>query len=47
MKRLLILLLFLAVMPNYTALAKSNLSGGQKFLLFYSNDVIGETEPCG
>lgn len=47
MKRLLILLLFLTVIPTYTVLAKSDFTGGQKFLLFYSNDVAGETEPCG
>lgn len=33
-----ILLLLLCVQPAQS---------GQDFLLFYSNDVHGETEPCG
>jgi len=42
---MLIFLLFLAVPGLYSIGATA--TGEQNFLLFYSNDVIGETEPCG
>lgn len=42
---LLIVLLFLA-MPGLDSI-QATVAGEQDFLLFYSNDVVGETEPCG
>lgn len=42
---LLISLLSLFVSGIYTACA--TISGAENLLIFYSNDVIGETEPCG
>jgi hypothetical protein len=47
MKRLLILIFFLVFFPGHAVPANSPVIGGQKFLLFYSNDINGETEPCG
>jgi len=40
-----LLLLFMAIhlcLPRGEAIAAE-----QQFMLFYSNDVLGETEPCG
>jgi len=42
---MLIVLLSLSATVLTTALA--DVSGEQNLLIFYSNDVIGETEPCG
>jgi hypothetical protein len=36
----------LAVYPRSTAAGASQ-AHGEEFLLFYSNDVRGETDPCG
>ena len=38
-------LLIIMVSEFYPAVAIGN--GEQSLLLFYSNDVLGETEPCG
>ena len=42
---MLIILLYLIASGIYSADAKN--AGEQNLLIFYSNDVIGETEPCG
>jgi len=47
MKRFVILVLFLSLIPSWSSTAASSVSGEQELLLFYSNDVLGETEPCG
>ncbi len=40
--------LVLAILLCSTLLPDSALAGAEeKFLLFYSNDIEGETEPCG
>lgn len=47
MKRLTFLILFLCVAHIGTTPANTIPDAEQSFLLFYSNDVNGETEPCG
>ena len=47
MRRLIILIVFLSLIPSGSTIADSAGTGKQNLLLFYSNDVIGETEPCG
>ena len=47
MRRLIILILFLGLVPSGSTIASSTVNGEHNLLLFYSNDVIGETEPCG
>ena len=47
MRRLIILILFLSLIPSGSTIAGSAFAGEHNLLLFYSNDVIGETEPCG
>jgi len=47
MRRLIILILFLNLILPGSILAGSSVDGEHNILLFYSNDVIGETEPCG
>ena len=47
MKRLAILILFLGFFQIGQSLADAIPETEQNFLLFYSNDVNGETEPCG
>lgn len=47
MRRLIILILFLSLIPSGSTMAGSAIPGKQELLLFYSNDVLGETEPCG
>ena len=47
MRRLIILIIFLSLIPSGSTIAGSKDAGEQKLLLFYSNDVLGETEPCG
>jgi hypothetical protein len=47
MIRLLILILILNLIPSGIFAADASVTGEQNLLLFYSNDVIGETEPCG
>ena len=46
--RLTILLFILMIPWTSSALASMNPGTGEKdLMLFYSNDVLGETEPCG
>lgn len=47
MIRLFMLLLILSLTPSGIYAAGTTIAGEQNLLLFYSNDVIGETEPCG
>ena len=47
MRRLIILILFLSLIPSGSTIAGSTGAGEHNLLLFYSNDVLGETEPCG
>jgi len=47
MRRLIIFILFLSLVPSGSTIAGSTVAGEHNLLLFYSNDVIGETEPCG
>ena len=47
MRRLIILILLLTLIQSGSTLAGSAPGGEQNILLFYSNDVLGETEPCG
>jgi len=47
MIRLFMLLLILSITPLGIYAAGTTIAGEQNLLLFYSNDVMGETEPCG
>jgi hypothetical protein len=47
MIRLFMLILFLSLLPSGIYAAGTTITGEQNLLLFYSNDVMGETEPCG
>jgi len=47
MRRLILLILMLGLIPSGATFARSAIAGDQNLLLFYSNDVLGETEPCG
>ncbi len=47
MRRLFILILFLSLAASGIHAAEESATGEQNLLIFYSNDVIGETEPCG
>jgi hypothetical protein len=47
MIRLFMLLLILSLTPSGIYAAGTTIAGEQNLLLFYSNDVMGETEPCG
>ena len=48
MRSLLILMLLLGFAASGPATAGDGSGGGeQNLLVFYSNDVLGETEPCG
>jgi len=47
MRRLIILIMFLSLIPSGFTKAGSSIPGKQELLIFYSNDVLGETEPCG
>ncbi len=47
MRRFIMLILFLSLIPSVSTIAGSSVAGEQNILLFYSNDVLGETEPCG
>ena len=46
MRRLYMLMALLSLAAGILAPAAAG-TAGQDLLLFYSNDVIGETEPCG
>ena len=43
MRRLIILILFLSLILSWSSIAASSVPGEQELLLFYSNDVLGET----
>jgi len=47
MRRLCLLIVMLCLTTSGSYAAGNALAGEQDLLLFYSNDVIGETEPCG
>jgi len=47
MKRLIMLFVVFILFAAGISAAGDALAAGQDLLLFYSNDVIGETEPCG
>jgi len=47
MRHLCMLFLMLCLTASGIYAAGAALAGEQELLLFYSNDVIGETEPCG
>lgn len=47
MKRLIMLFVVFILFAAEISAAGAALAAGQDLLLFYSNDVIGETEPCG
>ena len=47
MRPLFILILVLSLTATGLITANAEVSGEQNLLIFYSNDVIGETEPCG
>ena len=40
-------LYYSALQQQVLTTALADVSGEQNLLIFYSNDVIGETEPCG
>jgi len=41
------LIIFLCLFASGIHAAGANIDGEQNLLIFYSNDVVGETEPCG
>jgi hypothetical protein len=47
MRPLFILIILFSLAATILTTAKADVSGEQNLLIFYSNDVIGETEPCG
>jgi len=47
MRSLFILFILLGLTVSGTSWAGAAATAGQNLLLFYSNDVAGETEPCG
>lgn len=47
MRILLILTLCMTLIPSGLIHADTVETDGHNMLLFYSNDVLGETEPCG
>jgi hypothetical protein len=47
MIRLLMLIIILSLIPSGIYAGGTSVAGEQNLLLFYSNDVTGETEPCG
>ncbi len=47
MRHLCILIVFLTLLMSGSVQAGSSYEDTQNLLLFYSNDVLGETEPCG
>jgi hypothetical protein len=47
MRSVTILFLLYCIFAAGLALPGSPRAAEQKLLLFYSNDVLGETEPCG
>ncbi len=47
MRLLFILIALLSLIATGLTTSNAGGSGEQDLLIFYSNDVIGETEPCG
>ena len=47
MRLLFILIVFLCLIATGTYTPVTSVAGEQNLLIFYSNDVAGETEPCG
>jgi len=47
MRRLLMFVLLASLVAPGIQAADISVSGGQDLIIFYSNDVIGETDPCG
>lgn len=47
MRRLLLLFILLSLAVPGSPAAVAQTAGEQDLLIFYSNDVLGETEPCG
>jgi hypothetical protein len=41
------LIIILSLIPSGINAGGTSVAGEQNLLLFYSNDVTGETEPCG
>jgi len=46
-RSVIMLIVLLSLIAAEIQAADFSESGEQNLLLFYSNDVIGETEPCG
>ena len=47
MQRLLMFMLLVSLIAPEIRAADISVSGEQDLIIFYSNDVIGETDPCG
>ena len=47
MRPLFIIIVLLSLTAPVLATATADVNDEQNLLIFYSNDVIGETEPCG
>jgi len=47
MRRLLMFVLLASLIAPGIRAADISASGEQEMIIFYSNDVIGETDPCG
>jgi hypothetical protein len=47
MRRLIFLIIIMILVPPGFIRADSAISDDHNLLLFFSNDVVGETEPCG
>lgn len=47
MRRLLMFMLLASLIAPGIWAADISVSGEQDLIIFYSNDVIGETDPCG
>ena len=47
MRRSFMLIVLLSLITTGIYAADPTVAGEQNLLIFYSNDVIGETEPCG
>jgi hypothetical protein len=47
MRLLFMLIVFLCLITSGIYTPATSIAGEQNLLIFYSNDVAGETEPCG
>ena len=47
MRFIIMLTVLLSLLGTEAHIAVAKVAGEQNLLVFYSNDVIGETEPCG